>query len=99
MAATARRELLEETGYEAAEMDELIPGPTSAGLSTEVVTFFHATGLRKVHAGGGIEHEQITIHEVRLADLLPWLRAKLAEGIAIDPKIFAGVYLIENVGG
>jgi ADP-ribose pyrophosphatase len=98
MAATARRELLEETGYEAAEMDELLEGPTSAGLSTEVVTFFHANGLRKMQAGGGVEHEQITIHEVPLAELLPWLRAKSAAGAAVDPKIFAGVFLIANVG-
>ncbi len=98
MAATARRELLEETGYDAAEMYELQAGPTSAGLSTEIVTFFSATGLQRMQAGGGIEHEQITVHEVPLAELLPWLRRAAATGLAIDPKIFAGVYLAENVG-
>jgi ADP-ribose pyrophosphatase len=97
LAATARRELLEETGYEAAEMYELNSGPTSAGLSTEVMAFFYATGLRKVQDGGGIEHEQITVHEVPLAELLPWLRRAAADGLAIDPKIFAGVYLAENI--
>src|SRR5688500_16928283 len=46
----ARRELLEETGYECREMIELMTGPTSAGLSTEIVTMFLARGLSKVHA-------------------------------------------------
>jgi ADP-ribose pyrophosphatase len=38
----ARRELLEETGYEAARLELLGEGPTSAGLTNEVLTFFRA---------------------------------------------------------
>src|SRR6266404_2539800 len=38
LAAAARRELLEETGYEAREMIRLAAGPPSAGLSSEMVT-------------------------------------------------------------
>ncbi len=97
LAATARRELLEETGYEAAEMVEMLSGPTSAGLSTEVVTFFSATGLRRLHDGGGIEHEQITVHEVPLDTLWMWLADRAAQGVAIDPKILAGAYLLEHL--
>jgi ADP-ribose pyrophosphatase len=52
-AAAARRELLEETGYEATEMTWLAAGPPSAGLSSEMVSFFRATGLRRVGKGGG----------------------------------------------
>jgi ADP-ribose diphosphatase len=96
LAATARRELLEETGYDAAEMQLLVAGPTSAGLTNEVVTLFHATGLKQVHAGGGDEHEGITVHSPPLDTLDDWLRQRAEEGILIDPKIFAGLYLVER---
>src|SRR5271170_4183678 len=36
MATAARRELLEETGYEAAEITMLMFGPPSAGLASEI---------------------------------------------------------------
>jgi ADP-ribose pyrophosphatase len=98
LAATARRELLEETGYEAAEMRLLAAGPTSAGLSNEVVTFFHASGLKKLHDGGGDPHEQITVHEPTLDALDAWLQERAAGGTLIDPKIFAGVYLVKLSG-
>ena len=37
---SARRELLEETGYEAATMERLAEGPPSPGVSSEIVTYF-----------------------------------------------------------
>ena len=77
-ANAARRELLEETGYEAGELRLLAGGPPSAGLSNEVVTFFHATQLRRIHAGGGDAHEAITVHEPPLAELDAWLRGRAA---------------------
>jgi ADP-ribose pyrophosphatase len=97
LASTARRELLEETGYEASEMRLLTAGPTSAGLSNEVVTFFHATGLRKINAGGGDPHEQITVHEQPLDTLDEWLNEQAAQGTLVDPKIFAGLYLVDRL--
>ncbi len=94
LTTTAERELLEETGYQAGAMRLLSAGPTSAGLSSEVVTFFHATGLRKVHDGGGDPHEQITVHEQPLDTLDDWLQKQSVAGTLIDPKIFAGLYLV-----
>src|SRR4051812_29396932 len=44
-AEAARRELLEETGWEAAEIEQLLKGPASSGLTSEVVTIFHAKNL------------------------------------------------------
>ena len=49
----ARRELLEETGYEAKHLEFLMEGPSSAGLSTEQIAFFRAHGVMKVAEGGG----------------------------------------------
>src|SRR5688572_2363354 len=65
-AQSARRELLEETGYEAREMKLLTSGPPTAGLANEIVSFFLAAGLTKTGAGGGTESEEIVVHEVLL---------------------------------
>jgi ADP-ribose pyrophosphatase len=88
----ARRELLEETGYAAREMTCLISGPTSGGLSTEIITLFRATGLTKVAGGGGIDQEAIQVHEIPLASAHAWLASRMAAGVLVDPKVFAGLY-------
>jgi ADP-ribose pyrophosphatase len=90
----ARRELLEETGYAAEKIAILTTGPSSAGLTSELVTLVQATGLRGVQAGGGVEHENITVHEVGLTELDGWLAAKAKAGLLIDPKIYAGLYFV-----
>lgn len=93
-AEAARRELIEETGYEAAEMETLTHSPTSSGLTSETVTIFHARNLRRVGPGGGVAHENITVHEVPLADIHSWLQAKANEGALIDSKVYTGLYFI-----
>lgn len=90
--SAARRELLEETGYECREMRQVTHGPTSAGLSSEVVTIMRAAGLRKVAAGGGVEHERIAVHEPRLGEAAAWLGRRAAAGVLVDPKVYAGLY-------
>jgi ADP-ribose pyrophosphatase len=92
----AERELLEETGWQAAKIELLMIGPTSSGMSNERVAFVRATGLTKVHDGGGDETEDIVVHEVPLDDAPAWLAAKMAEGYEMDPKLWAGIYLIER---
>jgi ADP-ribose pyrophosphatase len=89
----AKRELIEETGYTAGAWKELFSGPPSAGVSSEVVTFFRATKLQCSAPGGGDEHEDITVHEVALGSVDAWLRRKIAAGVLIDPKVYAGLYL------
>jgi ADP-ribose pyrophosphatase len=88
----ARRELLEETGYEAEAFERLTEGPPSAGLSSEVVTFLRATRPRKVGAGGGDAHEAITVHAVPLGEVPGWLDAVVRRGCLVDPKVYAGLY-------
>ena len=92
----ARRELLEETGWLAAEVKVLMIGPTSSGLSNEQIAFVRARGLTRVHAGGGDDSENITVHEVPVADAPRWLSAKMAEGYAMDAKLWAGLWLIDR---
>ena len=93
-AEAARRELIEETGYEAGHIEVLTHGPSSSGLTSETVTLFRATKLRRVGAGGGVAHENITVHEVALADVHAWLEAKAKAGVLVDPKVYAGLYFI-----
>lgn len=93
---TAKRELREETGYEAAEWEELTQGPPSAGLSNEVVAFYLAQNLRKVGAGGGEGSEQIHVHHVPLHHAAEWLKQKEKEGACIDPKVYVGLYFLNR---
>jgi ADP-ribose pyrophosphatase len=93
LADAARRELSEETGYEAASMTALGGGPPSSGTTSEVVTFFHAHGLRRTGRGGGDAQEDIEVHEVPRADAREWLRQREREGRLVDPKVYAGLAL------
>jgi ADP-ribose pyrophosphatase len=93
MRDAAGRELEEETGYRADELVALFEGPIAVGVSDEVVSFFQARGLTRIGAGGGDDTEDITVHEVPVAELASFLAAKKSEGLAVDPKIHAGLYL------
>lgn len=92
LASAARRELLEETGYQADDLELVTRGPTSAGLTSEVITVFRARGVRRVAAGGGVEGEAITIHHVPLAEVPAWLDAAQARGALVDPKVYAALW-------
>lgn len=99
LAEAARRELLEETGYDAARLVRVAGGPLSAGLTSEVVTVFQAEGLTRVSAGGGDESEDIVVHEVALADVPAFLGAREAAGVLVDPKVYAALWFTRPGGG
>lgn len=86
---TARKELLEETGYRCANLKRLATSPTSPGITSERVTFFLATGL--VRAGD--PEPEITVYEIAQERVVEWLRTREAEGTLIDVKVWAGLYL------
>jgi ADP-ribose pyrophosphatase len=88
----ARRELLEETGYESSRWSELVEGPSSAGLTTETYTMFLAQNATKTGPGGGDHSEDIEVYAVPLDQVETWLDAKRRHGVAVDPRIYAGVY-------
>ncbi len=88
----ARRELLEETGYVADRLEFLLEGPTSAGMTNEMLTFFLAQDVRRVGDGGGDETEDIDVHVVALDQADAWLKRKRASGILLDPKIYAAIH-------
>jgi ADP-ribose pyrophosphatase len=93
-AEAARRELLEETGYAAEQIQRLTGGASCSGLTSERVTIFRASGLRRAAKGGGVEHEDIVVHEVPLAEVATWLETKASTGILIDPKVYAGLFFV-----
>jgi ADP-ribose pyrophosphatase len=92
----ARRELEEETGYRCARVDFVHEGPSSSGMSTEMIAFVRAWDLVRVGPGGGDESENIVVHEVPRREAGAWLFARAAEGYSIDPKLFAGLWFIEH---
>ena len=92
----ARRELLEETGFEASSWSHLLDTPTSAGLTNEMVSLFAARNLTRVGPGGGDESEEIRVHLLPLAGLVSELRTRASAGAQIDSKIFAALYLLNS---
>ena len=92
----ARRELLEETGYRAGRVEFLMAGPSSAGMSNEVIAFVRAFDLVREGAGGGDRTEDIVVHEIPRAEAAVWLVQKSREGFSIDPKLFAGLYFLDH---
>lgn len=91
---TAIRELEEETGYRASEINLLHFGQVSSGLTTERIYIVEATGLEKVSDGGGVaaENERIMVRHVPLADIPKCFNYMCYKDVAVDPKLFAALY-------
>ena len=92
----AARELEEETGYRCGRVEFIHEGPSSSGMSTEMIAFVRARDLQKVGPGGGDASENIIVHEVPRTQAGQWLFARAAEGYSIDPKLFAGLWFLEH---
>jgi ADP-ribose pyrophosphatase len=98
MESAARRELLEETGYEAGTMAYVGGGTVSAGLTDELISLFLATDLNKTGPGLGEGGEQITLHEVPLDQLDTWLDQQAQLGKMADLKIYSVKHFLKRAG-
>jgi len=79
--ATARRELIEECGYEASEWMKIAALDPTIGYSNEVIHLYAARGLH--HVGAQLdEGEHLEVFEARLSDALEWVR----DGTISDSK-------------
>ena len=93
----ANRELEEETGFRAGEVELFFEGPPSGGQSSEIVSFIRASKLERVGPGGGVGDEDIKVHLVPLAGIDAWLDDRAKEGLIIDAKIYAGLYFLSRM--
>ena len=87
--SAARRELLEETGFEASSWKRLPSVVSSAGLADERIELFLALDLQRTGPGGGVENEAITVHLVPLTELTGWLQGKIDQGCEVDGRVYA----------
>jgi ADP-ribose pyrophosphatase len=96
--ASAQRELDEETGYRAAQWDDLGEYYSSPGMLSESFTLVRATGLTKVGEGGGTEHEDIVVHRVPLGRIAETIAEHRARGHGIDVRLLMllGSALLED---
>ena len=87
VAAAAERELAEETGYRAAQIELLGEFHSSPGMVSEGFTLVRATGLTRIGDGGGVAGEDIIVYRVPVADVPAFVAARRTEGLAIDVKL------------
>lgn len=87
IADAARRELEEETGYQAAIVEERGEFYSSPGMTSESFTLVVATGLTRTGDGGGDAQENITVHRVPLEGVAGFVAEKRRAGVAIDAKM------------
>lgn len=97
--ASARRELIEETGYQAHELELVSSSATSPGMANELVHFVLAWDLVRVGDGGGVAGEKIAAHEVPLDEAHAWLRQQEHGGRVIAAKVYAGLYFAHRRWG
>jgi ADP-ribose pyrophosphatase len=89
---TARRELLEETGYTAAEWWHVGTIHLAIGYADERIEIFLAKGLK--HEGAKLDDEEfLEVVHVPLATALEWVR----EGKITDAKTVSGLFWAEKV--
>lgn len=95
---SAKRELLEETGYEADQFEPFgIPMPSSSGLTSEATQIFVATNLRKVSDVLGVDGENIRLHRVKLENLVSWTESMQISGTLVDPKVLAAPTILNYI--
>jgi len=95
----AKRELLEETGYQAKKMIKILKGPVSSGSNADLITMFLAKDVKKVSKGGGDDFESIIVHSVPLENVDQWLTKMERKGYLVEPKIYAGLYYLKAYNG
>ena len=92
----AKRELLEETGYISRQWSESYTVPSSAGMSTEMVTLYIARNCQRKAAGGGDASESIRVHVIACDQLQAWLQRRDNSRTCIDPKVLAAIGLLSS---
>ena len=95
---TAVKELEEETGFTAAHVERLGDFHSSPGMVAESFTLVRATGIEKIGAGGGNEHEDIIVHLVERARFAEFIAERRRAGVAVDAKLLL-LHDLASTGG
>ena len=93
----AGRELEEETGWRAEDLESAGDFYSSPGMVSESFTLVRASGLTRVGPGGGVAGEDITVHRVPLASLSGFVEERRNAGVGIDVRIM-GLLLAGETG-
>jgi ADP-ribose pyrophosphatase len=92
-AATAARELREEVGLVADEVEHLVTFHNSPGFCDESVAVFLATGLTEVErAPEGVEEETMVVARLPMDEAL----AMVADGRITDAKTIIGLHAVTS---
>lgn len=87
---TARRELREEAGLEAAHWERLVGTWNTPGVSDQLTSIYLATGLTVVESSPqGVEEGFMTVERIRLADI----DALIADGSLKDETTILGLLM------
>jgi ADP-ribose pyrophosphatase len=89
---SALRELEEETGFRGRRAEQLLSGPVAPGLTSEILHLVRVHDLERIHDGGGVDGENITVHIVPLQTIDAWLRRQAATGKLVEPRIYSALY-------
>ncbi len=92
-----QRELIEETGYDSDMFTMMYEAPSSSGMSDEMISMVRAANCTQVSHGGGVDGEDITVHVIRISNVMDWIRSlRLTKDAPyIDHKIYAALWMIE----
>lgn len=85
--AAAARELEEETGYRAGQLEIIGEFYSSPGMISECFTLLRATQLEQISAGGGEGDENILVHRIPVDEVAPFVAAWREAGHAVDVRI------------
>lgn len=95
---TARRELIEETGYTSDNIEFLIEGPISSGMSNEIIKFYIARDVYKADLKTLIQHppdqsEFIEVIKIPISNVFKQLDRFRAKGDLVDIKVYGLIRL------
>ena len=91
--ATAKRELIEECGYQAAQWRKVMAMDPCIGYSDEVIHLYAARDLK--HVGAKLDvGEHLEVFEAKVEDAVQWVR----DGIITDTKTMIGILWCERFG-
>lgn len=93
-AECARRELREETGYEATHLEYVTSIMTTPGFCSEILHIYLALGVRQSDMGQSLEEEErtLTIERYPLNEAL----AMIERREIVDGKTICGIFLAER---